>query len=59
MLKIMGYYGNDSTRELAIAMGWKEEASVRSPLVTPTSPPAQDWQRQSSNNSSVYSPTGE
>ena len=61
MLDIMYYYGNDSTRELAIAMGRKEEASrsVRSPSGTPTSPTAQDWQRRSSSNSSVYSPTGE
>ena len=59
MLDIMYYYGNDSTRELAIAMGRKEEASVQSPSVTPTSPPAQNWQRHSSSNGSVYSPTGE
>ena len=58
MLDIMYYYGNDSTKELAVAMGRKEEASVRSPSGTPTSPTAQDWQRHSSSNSSVYSPTG-
>ena len=58
MLDIMYYYGNDSTMELAVAMGRKEEAPVRSPLGTPTSLTAQDWQRHSSSNSSVYSPTG-
>ena len=52
MLDIMYYYGNDSTRELAIAMGRKEEASVRSPSGTPLS-------RSSSNSSVYYTPTGE
>ena len=59
MLDIMFYYGNDSTRELAVAMGRKEEASMRSPLLTPTSSPAQDWQCHPSSSSSLHSPTGE
>ena len=57
MLDIMYYYGNDSTKELAIAMGRKEDSAVRSPLGTPTSPTAQYEQRHSSSNSSVHSPT--
>ena len=43
MLDIMYYYGNNSTKELAVAMGKKEET----PSGTPTSPTAKVWQRQS------------
>ena len=57
MLDIMYYHGNDSTKELAIAMGRKEDSSMRNPLGLPTSPTARDQQRHSSSNSSVYSPT--
>lgn len=60
MLDIMYDHGNDSTKQLAIVMGRKEEVAV-SPLATPTSPAAKDFQRHSSsasNNSSIYSPTG-
>ena len=59
MLDIMYYYGNDSTKELAIAMGRKEDGAVRSPLGTPTSPTALYEQRHSSSNSSVHSPTAQ
>ena len=58
MLDIMYYYGNNSTKELAVAMGKKEET----PSATPTSPTAKVWQRQSgsvSSSSSVYSPTSQ
>lgn len=59
MLDIMYYHGNDTTKELAVAMGRKEEAPANG---TPTSPSAQNWQHQSSSinssSSGVYNPTG-
>ena len=55
MLDIMYYYGNDATKELAIAMGKKEEG----PSSTPTNPTAQRYSSSVSSSDSVYSPTGE
>ena len=61
MLDIMYYYGNDSTKELAVVMGKKEQAP-KSPSGMPTSPSSQSGQRHSSstsNNGSIYNPTGD
>ena len=54
MLDIMYYYGNDATKELAIAMGKKEEG----PSSVSTKPTGRHSSSISSNDS-VYSPTGE
>ena len=53
MLDIMFYYGNDATKELAIAMGKKEEGLSG----IPTNPTVRHSSSVSSSDS-VYSPTG-
>ena len=56
MLDIIYDYGNDAARDLAVAMGKKEEISS----ATPTNLTASDQQQSSSvnSNSDVYTPTG-
>ena len=55
MLDIMYYYGNDATKELAVAMGKKEEG----PSGTPTNATTERHSSSASSNGSIYSPTGE
>ena len=55
MLDIMYYYGNDATKELAVAMGKKEEG----PSGTSTNSVTQRHSSSASSNGSIYSPTGE
>jgi len=60
MVDIMYYHGNDSTKDLAIAMGKKEEASTPvHPDVVPTSPTAHDQSSSVSSTSSIASPPGD
>ena len=51
----MYYYGNDATKDLAVAMGKKEEG----PSGTSTNSITQHHSSSVSSDGSIYSPTGE